>query len=243
MITLKRAIIIHTLIFLSGKASFAINNCSPLSDRPDSQSTYRSVQFPKWQDLTPIQQKLLLPYLVQQLIPYEQWIAESDGHASAFFAITKAHEVTELFLAKGTSISSLEMFLGILEIHGDRMVVQMDRFLVEHWKSYGGQFAIHKADGNIEKDKINFNTGNAGGSLHCGYDFQGYTSVTKVPRLQWNYNNFEATADLDIDGYAPWIGGFIPNPNHMTWENSDVRYWFSDFKSKYGNPGFATVLR
>jgi hypothetical protein len=72
--------------------------------------------------------------------------------------------------------------------------------------------------------------------LHHGSDIQGYTSYYKVPRIQISYQISNHEADIDLDGYAPWIGGVIPDPFHLTWQNSDTRYWPKEYRKSFGNP-------
>lgn len=236
----------HLLGFHSAVARTQKNEeasgCNPQQDRPNSESKFHSIGFPAWESLPLQHQKLLVPYLNDLGISYLEWITDHDDHATSFFSVMQAHNLTELIIGN-KGVVSASLIESIQEIHGDRMLVKMNRALFGAWKNAGGRFNLHRADGAIEEGKVNFNGGDSGGSLHCGYTHQGYTSVRKVPRLQWNYNEQTGVTDLDIDGYAPWVGGFLPNPKHLTWENSDVRYWYSSFQKKFGYAGFSTVLR
>ena len=82
-----------------------------------------------------------------------------------------------------------------------------------------------------------FNRGDMHGSLHKGYDIQGYTSACYIPRIHWNYRYADASADIDLDGYPPirW--------EHLTDQNSDVRCWYEAYVLKFGNPGFTVGVR
>jgi hypothetical protein len=109
--------------------------------------------------------------------------------------------------------------------------------MFDRWKHSGGHFTWDVAQ--PEKGRFLFGDFSIGGEIHPGYDEQGYTSDWRAPRLQINYRMSDGQADVDLDGYAPWILGFIPNPFHMTYANSDVRQWYDSYVKKLGDPGFS----
>ncbi len=100
----------------------------------------------------------------------------------------------------------------------------------------GGQFAITRADASSESGNVRFNRGGFGGSLHEGFDIQGFTSNGDIPRIQWNYRHCDGLADIDIDGYAPWDVF-----RHLSYANSDARQWYANYVSKFGHPHFTAV--
>ena len=50
----------------------------------------------------------------------------------------------------------------------------------------------------------------------------------------FGFDHGDHEGDIDIDAYAPWIFGFIPDPFHLTWDNSDPRCWMGEFERKFG---------
>jgi hypothetical protein len=172
---------------------------------------------------------------------WQRWCAANDGVAAAFLAITHALELTEVTLSDGRVLRALDLIKSITEFKGDRIYAEARRELFEDWMNSEGRFSFLRTDGKSESGKVDFNEGNLGGSLHKGYDRQGYTSTHKMPRIQWNYRFADAALDIDLDGYAPLKFGWLPNPHHKTWENSDVRYWIDNYVKKFGDPGFAVA--
>jgi len=149
---------------------------------------------------------------------------------------------TYLMLENGQELLAIDLLKKINRLRGDRIYVQLDSIKFNSWIKAGGKFRMLTENVGVESGKFNFcNCSQYGGSLHDGYDLQGFSSVTKTPRLQINYRVSDSEADIDLDGYTPFIGGIIPNPNHLTYENSDVRFWFDSYLKKFGNPGFEVV--
>jgi hypothetical protein len=101
----------------------------------------------------------------------------------------------------------------------------------------GAKYRLVSVKGKVEEGKFNFNRGDIGGSLHKGFDIQGYTSCCNQPRIQFNYRFSDNTADIDMD-VAAWYWHFIPNPWHLTYAGSDFRQHYSMYVKKFGDPGF-----
>jgi len=133
--------------------------------------------------------------------------------------------------------------LGKIErVDGDRIFVHLNFPIFDHWMKSGAKFSLHRANGKIENGNFNFDQGDLGGSLHKGFDIQGYTSYWRAPRIQINYRFNDNLADIDLD-VAAWFYGFIPNPDHLTYEGSDTRQWLPDYVKSLGDPGFQVQER
>jgi len=217
----------------------------PTSDAaPPLHPKFRAVHFEALGDLSPKQLSLLIPYLAahgKRPMQYEEWISQSDGIAAAFLAWTRALTFLQIRLRDGRWITADEMMIAVYVLDGDRIRVELDNELFESWRAAGAPFILTRINGKIERGHFNFDGGDPGGLLHDGSNIQGYTSYYKVPRIQINYTFGNHQADIDLDGYAPWVDGFIPNPHHLTWQNSDVRYWLPEYEKSFGNPGFEVV--
>jgi hypothetical protein len=155
-----------------------------------------------------------------------------NDRAAALLAVSHALSRIELSQGEG-SISGLEMTTGIRQLAGDRVYFVLDPAEFEAWRSAHGHFRITLPDKSTETGRVRFNRGGFGGSLHEGFNEQGITSNTKVPRMQWNYRECDALADIDIDGFHPWDA-----VQHLSYANSDVRQWWSKYVTKFGDPGF-----
>jgi hypothetical protein len=167
---------------------------------------------------------------------WDALLAEHDDRAAAVLAICNALSRTTLGFADGSSAIALAMVTRIDLLAGDRVYFVLDRAAFEAWRGGGGQFAIMRADGTSESGNVRFNRGGFGGSLHEGFDIQGFTSNGDVPRIQWNYRHCDGLADIDIDGYAPWDVF-----RHLSYANSDARQWYAKYVAKFGHPHFTAV--
>ncbi len=176
---------------------------------------------------------------------WEQWTRLNDAEAATFLALMRAFSLMDIAVDddRGSPawVNSRELIESVTAFIGTRLFVRMDADLFERWRQSGGSYRIRRADGKIESGRFRFNRGDLGGSLHKGFDIQGYTSVRKEPRIQINYRFSDSEADIDLD-LAGWIWGFIPNPRHLKYEGSDVRQWIGKYVKKFGDPGF-TVRR
>lgn len=232
------------IVCLFSLNAFAANDPHYCDSNNKCESYYVAHTFVKTQSLDPRQVALLQNFGISDSIisngesTYEKWVREHDGEAAAFLAITKGLALLELDLGSRAKISALDMIVRIKKFAGDRVFVELDKMLVDRWQKNGGKFKFYKADGKTENDELKLGSGNPGGSLHDGYDVQGYTSLTRVPRVQINYRYSDGEGDIDLDAYSPWIGGVIPNPKHLSYENSDPRQWYEKLVDKLGNPGF-----
>ena len=229
--------------------------CSSVFARdPGDHAAFQAVNFPPAARLNRDQYRILTSYLDRKdssPVPgldqsfsrgvdtgFDEWSQNHNGRAATFLAVTHALSKATFHL-DGQNILGTELIRELKKTLGDRIIVTLHRDLFDRWQTAGGRYTFHLANGKTEEGRINITPGgNLGGSLHHGYDRQGYTSNTRVPRLQINYRDRDSEADIDLDGYSPWKFGFIPNPNHLTWENSDVRYWHRRFVKKFGHPGF-----
>jgi hypothetical protein len=210
---------------------------------------FRAVDFNR-SEMSPLQKKLLGAYLKKTGTSFGQWTSlpaidatdnDTDGELAAFLGITKALTHLQIHLEDGRWIVADQLLKTVNEFKGDRLMVQLDTKTFDSWRDAGAEFILTRASGEIENGSFDFDHGDFGGSLHEGSTIQGYTSYFLAPRIQINYNEDTHEADIDLDGYAPWIDGVIPNPHHMTWENSDIRYWFDEYQQSFGNPGFQVI--
>jgi hypothetical protein len=216
--------------------------------RPNrSCSYYAAVNFVEWDQLS-ARQILLLSEFVSDIgsaqdprLAFHEWSATHDGLAATFLALTRALEKLTMAMDKGETRPAIDLIVKINRMEGDRIRFRLDADVFEAWKAAGARFTIDLTDGKVETGRFRFGKGNLGGSLHKGYDEQGYSSITKVPRMQINYRHSDSEADIDLDGYAPWIEGWIPNPFHLTFKNSDPRQWYGHYAKKFGDAGFSVV--
>lgn len=222
---------------------------------------YQAIYFKAWNQLSPRQQALLRTYFdhsagsstpstpplgavgsfIDQNRLAREWsrlVVDHNDWAADFLAVTQALGCTTIDLGSGGKMNALEAVKGIDSLHGDRLYTIVDPAVFQQWRDAGGGFSIATADGETETGKVRFDRGDLGGSLHRGYDLQWYTSVSNVPRIQWNYRAAGSLADTDLDAYAPWKDGLMPNPRHRTYNNSDPRQWLPSYIRKYGDPGF-----
>jgi hypothetical protein len=248
-----------TLAFLAA-ISLSTWAAPSLAKDPGELASYKAINFLPAARLTQDQHRILTTYLERpdtSIVPgldhsvfrgvdsdFDEWHQSYDGKAATFMAITHTLSVTTFHLAHGQDIRAIDVVKDLKKTLGDRLIVTLNKVVFDQWQAAGGNYTFHLANGKTETGKIQINPGGgAGGSLHQGYDRQGYTSTTKVPRMQINYRDNDSEADIDLDGYQPFKLGFIPNPNHLTWENSDVRYWFRSYVKKFGDPGFEVSKR
>lgn len=205
-----------------------------------TQFLYRAVWFLPFSKLADDQRRLILPWVSRgnPEVQFSSWSRNREDLASSFLSITHALEQFMFYLGPQEAFRAIDLIENVNSIEGDRIRVKFNKNLFIKWKNLGGPFSIRHADGKVETGFFNFEAGNKwGGSLHTGYDIQGFTSSTDLPRLQINYRWADSEADIDLDAFRPFFG-FIPNPRHLTWENSDVRYWIKRYIKKFGNPGF-----
>jgi hypothetical protein len=221
------------------EASMACNNPKEMPE--DNESKYIAYGFPKWEQVSDNDKKILSTMFAEaDLKPaYETWAATKNEQAASFFGIMKALSLIEVNISGTTFEPASNMVRGLIKAKGDRIVVSMDPTLFNGWRERGALYKVGKETG-----KVGFSDGGTmGGSLHCGYDIQGYTQRKYEPSVQWNFNVKNSTADIDMDGHKPTWGGIIPNPSHLTYRNSDVRFWFSKYTKKFGDPGFQVKER
>ncbi|MBX9768332.1 MAG: hypothetical protein K2X47_13745 [Bdellovibrionales bacterium] len=238
---------------MAGSSSLAGND-------PGDQASYKAINFVPAARLTEMQHRILTTYLAHPTpgpVPgldhddfrgvdanFDEWNQSYDGRAATFLAVTHALSLTIFHLSEGKDLLAINMVKDLKRTLGDRLIVTLQKDLFENWQTAGGKYTFKLANGRTETGNMKVNSGSSmGGSLHKGYDRQGFTSNSKVPRLQINYRDSDSEADIDLDGYAPMKFGFLPNPNHLTWENSDVRYWYQNYVRKFGNPGFEVSKR
>jgi hypothetical protein len=192
-------------------------------------------------------QKALLESLLNQSASQEIWenfIQEHNDQAATFLAVTNTLRGTDLFIGKSETISALDMIETVSEIRGVRLIANVNLGYFGKWVEAGGEYALHLADHQQETGSVSFaGHWQKGGGLHCGFDIQGYTHYTKPPYIHWNVNQSSGSSDIHLDGRSPWFLGFIPNPTHLEYSNSDVRAWMKDYEKKYGNPGFTVENR
>jgi hypothetical protein len=196
----------------------------------------KAENFLAWHQLDSRRQTLLATFWGEEAaVSWNDFTVEHDDRAAAFLAVAGALEKTAVFGKTAALGTALDMVETISEIRGDRLLVRLSAAVFEDWRRGGGRFTIFLANGTEENGSIEFNSGDVGGSLHEGYDTQGYTSTWRIPRIHWNYRYADAWADIDLDGYPPtqW--------EHLTDRNSDVRCWHAAYVLKFGTPGFTVT--
>jgi hypothetical protein len=207
--------------------------CITPENRIKDTSPYEGYDFLTWNYLDMVQQNL-----VQTDVQYTSMTIGENGKATNFLALTQALSQTTLKIGE-KEIRALDLIQEIKEIRTDRIFVILDQSLVKEWRNSGGFYAMALARGKSEVGHVGFfdhNTKDAG--LHCGFDLQWYTDPSKAPHLHWNMRLIDGYGDIHLDGYKGWYFEVIPNYKHLTYANSDVRYWFDKFKKKYGVPKF-----
>jgi hypothetical protein len=166
-------------------------------------------------------------------LAYNYMTKEADDLLATFLSNTHAYDRLVTIFPNSPNVPFSEMITNLYQIQGDRIIVGLDAAKFKAWTESGAQFSIRNfTTGKIESGKMS----KVGGSVHEGFDHQLNTSSSNMPRLQVNWkpsNEKEWLADLDIDGYRTL--NFI---KHLSYENSDVRFWLKSFNKKYGKPGF-----
>jgi hypothetical protein len=163
---------------------------------------------------------------------WDELCAGHDDQAAALLAVLRSLSRVEAILGTG-SAGGLDMVTSLHLLAGDRVYARLDAELFRRWRDAGGKFRIALEGNGTETGTVRFNHGGFGGSLHDGFDIQGVTSNTKVPRMQWNYRFCDSLADIDLDGFRP-----IDFFHHLTYANSDPRQWYDKYLAKFGNAGF-----
>jgi hypothetical protein len=231
------------------KSAFVIvlGASAALAGTPPATFPVRAVDFDQ-SAMSSVQKKLLHGYLSKTKTTYKSWTENSDsydndGMIAAFLGVTRALSFLQIHLSDGSWITADKMLAEVNQFVGDRVKVRLNVDIFNSWRAAGAEFILTRKSGEVEHDNFVFDHGDFGGSLHDGSDIQGYTSYFLAPRIQINYITAINEADIDLDGYAPWIDGVIPNPFHMTWQNSDIRYWFDEYQASFGNPGFQVIAQ
>jgi hypothetical protein len=167
---------------------------------------------------------------------WNRWTELYDDKAAALYSITLA--LSRLYWWDGSHwVRALDVVDEIIQVEGVRIYAKLNQTFIETWRRAGARFQMPNQNGKVETGKFNFNGGDIGGSLHKGFDVQGYTSCCNEPRVQVNYRNSDGLADIDLD-IAGWIWHFIPNPKHLTYAGSDTRDMYKKILKKFGYPGF-----
>lgn len=201
----------------------------------------QAFNFVEQEKLDPKAQLLIKHYFSSGRAPdseinWTSWTERYDDRAAVLYSITLA--MSRLFWFDGTVwVRALDVVDEISEVAGVRIYAKLNQSFVKKWRNAGAKFQMLSVQGKVETGKFNFNKGDIGGSLHKGFDVQGYTSCCNEPRLQVNYRNSDGYADIDLD-IAGWLWHFIPNPKHLTYSGSDTRDMYKKILKKFGNPGF-----
>jgi hypothetical protein len=228
------------LLFFSQLACAHISCLNPTVKTHDD-SKKKAIQFIPIKDFS-LEQKTLIDSLLKQNVSQEIWdnfTQEHNDQAATFLAVTNTLRRIDLFLSKTQSVTALDMVEELTDIRGVRLIANVNLDYFSRWVEAGGHYAVRLVDQSDETGSVPFaDHSQKGGGLHCGFDIQGYTHYTTPPYIHWNVNQTTGSSDIHLDGRAPWILGFIPNPRHLEYDNSDVREWMGDFEKKYGSPGF-----
>ncbi|MEQ1877824.1 MAG: hypothetical protein ABL958_14370 [Bdellovibrionia bacterium] len=245
--SLRTYVVIGAL--LSGLGSQAQAVClNPKEVADDSKSEWVAVKFPAWEQVPAGLKNLLTPYLMANGTGdvakiYESWIVQKNEQASSFFGIMHALSNIQIDYGGGKVETAALMVGPIMALKGDRIQVKLDVARFEAWRANKGKYAARLGT-KVETGNVGFHTGTTiGGSLHCGYDIQGFTKRANPPSVQWNLRYKDAAADIDMDGNSPGFWKIFPNPKHYTYRNSDVRFWFDKFLKRFETPGFAVQKR
>jgi hypothetical protein len=241
------------LLFVGSSPASAYENHKDHDQQPANlDEKFQAGRFTAFEQLNPHQQQLLESYFEfltggqspmtkQQLsTAYATWNVQQDWMAAEFLAMT--HVMSQTYLLIGDAeVQLLSIAKELKEVKGDRIYVNFDAPVFNAWLAGKQGFKFRLDNGRIETGTMHMGGNQWGGSLHPGFDIQGFTSNRDLPRLQINYNRSQNLADCDIDAYPPFIGGVIPNPKHLTYENSDSRYWQANYRKKFGDPGFESL--
>ncbi|MBS1795776.1 MAG: RHS repeat-associated core domain-containing protein [Acidobacteria bacterium] len=220
---------------------------NPFSYTDPTGEEKEATDFVTFDKLSKKQQELLMGYFKttdakEAATKWTTFTEKSNAEAAAFLSVTNALSKTTLDLGGGKTINALDMVKNVSEIKFDRIEGNLDKASFDKWQGEGkGGFSIALANGKTETGNVKFGGTDGLGSVHKGYDVQGYTSGnSNFPRIQWNFRKSDYGTDIDVDGFKPWIVPFvIPNPKHRTDANSDARQWLKDYEKKFGNPGFS----
>ena len=214
--------------------------------KPNTSSPNEGVNFSNWDNLQPDQQDLLSSFFGSRSasIDYTSLQSQADGEVATFLAVTHALSLLRLAPNTDDEMDGMGLIKGIKEVRTDRLIVYLDLEMINKWKKDGINYSLPDVKNKTELGRLKFfNHSTLSAGLHCGYDLQWYTKASKGGHLHWNVRLSDGLADVHLDGYASWIDGFIPNPIHLTYQNSDVRYWYNKYFKKYGNPGFVIRKR
>jgi RHS repeat-associated protein len=224
---------------------YARNN--PLAYVDPSGMDSEATDFVEFDKLSKKQKELLMGYFDTKdaAAAAKSWTKltqENNSGAAAFLSVTNALSKTTLDLGGGKTMNALDMVAKITEIKRDRIEGALDKQAFDSWTGEGkGGFSIALANGKTEKGNVSFSGTDGFGSVHKGYDSQGYTSAnSNFPRIQWNFREKDYGTDLDVDGFKPYKPFFpIPIRYLVCVKNSDAWQWFSKYSAIFGNPGFS----
>lgn len=255
--SLKTFVVGIALVCISSTYSYA-QDASPSGERfclnpkdvpDDSDSKFVATRFPAWSGVSQRFKPLIEGYLAKKFngqgdveTAYRIWLAKVNEQGSSLFSILHSLASIRISYGAGQDDDALSMVMAIDEVKGDRVRAVLDPARFEAWRKGGGRYLTPNGN-KYESGEVKFNGHTTmGGSIHCGYDIQGYTKRGNPPSVQWNYRFKDSMADIDMDGHKPhWVG--IPNPKHYSYRNSDVRFWFDKYLNKYGSPGFQVEKR
>jgi hypothetical protein len=262
MVTPMNKSMLSLLFCLSASAVFANMSCSfahegahgeasesrclnPKEKGVDD-SKYLAQSFVPMNSLSSRQRALLEDFFGKSLAQedFDAFVAAHNDQAATFLALTNALAKTELDLGDGQSMKAIDMIQHISEIRGVRFISTVNLSEFTKWQQSGNKYIVHLVNHREETGNAKFEGhSQMGGGLHCGFDTQGFTHYTKPPYIHWNINDVTGNSDIHLDGFQPWYFGFIPNPEHLSYENSDVRSWLKEYEKKFGNPGFSAEKR
>jgi hypothetical protein len=168
-----------------------------------------------------------------QFVTYDYMAKSADDLLATFLSITHAYKRLIAIIPSKGDVPVLNMITRVYQIRGDRIIAGIDSTLFKQWIQDGAQFKLtNETTKKVESGQMK----KSGGLVHAGFDFQINTSSRKMPRLQINWKvqgGEEWLVDLDIDGYKSL--NFV---KHLSFENSDVRFWLNSYVKKFGDPGF-----
>jgi hypothetical protein len=145
--------------------------------------------FVSWEKLTAEQSRILVNSGFNESI-YETWTANHDDQAAAFLAVTDSLSHLKMKLSDGVVVQGDQLIIRIKRFEGDRIIATFDEAAFSSWRNAQSPFELVQANGKTESGKMKFRDHSwLGGSLHKGYDIQGFTSVTKVPRIQIRFGD------------------------------------------------------
>ena len=224
----------------------SLSACLNPPNHPQDNARNRGSNFVAWQDLDSRQKYLLQTFFGTGYADtsYTELTVKQDGKAATFLAVTNALKLTRISLNDEEEISALDLVTAVREIRTDRLILKMDLDTVNEWRKAGGKYTMTLSRNQKETSRVVFATHTLpSGGLHCGYDLNWYTKANKTPHLHWNMRFSDGQADVHLDGYPAYLMGLIPNPFHLTYQNSDVRYWINKYLKKYGPAGFSVSRR